>query len=113
MAFGLLTTKWGILRKPLEVSLRYASSIIHSTAILHIYTITCRINHGDYDCHHDAIDPIVPSEPTIAQAQTDRRMRIENILGYLPSDTSTIRGVCFTRDAIVRELENPAASHTH
>ncbi|MFO0446206.1 MAG: transposase family protein [bacterium] len=93
MAFGLLKTKWRILRSPLEVPLADSGNVLLACCMLHYYCINQRL-------------------------QVDNEVRIERFygegelqLGYVPSDieSSPHNGsVLHTR--IVQRVQNKALS---
>ena len=60
MAFGLLTTKWQILKNPLGVSLHVGSELLECISRLHNYCIDMRPN--DLCSEIDEIIP-VPTSP--------------------------------------------------
>ena len=60
MAFGLLTTKWQILKNPLGVSLHVGSELLECISRLHNYCIDMRPN--DVCSEIDEIIP-VPTSP--------------------------------------------------
>jgi hypothetical protein len=90
-AFGLMTTKWRILRKPLQVKLSNVGNVVIAIARLHNFTITQR--------------------PELVTDSIDRLERIGNMdLGFVPSDASVvdIPGSSIPRDRIVRHIRSNA-----
>ena len=57
MAFGRLTTKWRVLRRKLETSLKVSSKVILACAMLHNFVINRQlgreefVDHGAGDCN--------------------------------------------------------------
>ena len=94
-AFGLLTTKWRVLRKPLECSLQTNALILDVCARLHNFVID---NKEDDFCVEDwSLDG-----PNIS-VMTGSPLG----WGYLPTvqDLQTIPGTSQTRDAIMRHIQ--------
>jgi hypothetical protein len=94
MAFGILTTKWGIFRSPLQTNLTTASLIIQCAMKLHNYVIRQKYGASDdYSVEQESIDALPNPHD-------------EHGLGYLPSDGSTERGASFLRMYLVNELRS-------
>ena len=55
MAYGLLTTKWQLLKKPLAVSLQMAAEVLEGISRLHNFCIDMRSHHLSED-----VDEIIP-----------------------------------------------------
>jgi len=73
MAFGLLKTKWRILRLPLELPLKDAALVFHVCCLLHNYCINERL----------LLDEEVQIETMYESADVQQ-------LGYIPSDNLTV-----------------------
>lgn len=94
MAFGHMTTKWRILRAPLEVKLKTGTMVVMSIARLHNFVISERPS-----AVLESIDPI------FTHRDGDR-----SVLGYIPSDTivQTVPGTSMIRERIVRFVSENA-----
>ena len=90
MAFGSLTNRWRVLRKPLEVSLKNATKLVVALTVLHNYCI-------NENCNDWFVENIADGHPAD---------------GFLPSDTNTanIPGNSILRDYIVDEIASAAVS---
>jgi hypothetical protein len=88
-AFGFMTTKWRILRRPLQVSLRNVGTVVMAIARLHNFVISEKL----------ALEGHGISETLDGNGGDE--------LGYLPSDTTTVNiaGVSVLRDRIVRHIQ--------
>jgi hypothetical protein len=93
-AFGLLTTKWRILRKPLECSLKVNADILQICALLHNFVIDNK-DDDDFTADNSLDGPNI-------------RAMSESPLGwgYLPTvePLETHPGTSQTRDAILRHI---------
>eukprot|EP00186_Timspurckia_oligopyrenoides_P001328 CAMPEP_0182451238 /NCGR_PEP_ID=MMETSP1172-20130603/43609_1 /TAXON_ID=708627 /ORGANISM="Timspurckia oligopyrenoides, Strain CCMP3278" /LENGTH=363 /DNA_ID=CAMNT_0024648991 /DNA_START=1602 /DNA_END=2693 /DNA_ORIENTATION=+ len=96
-AFGFMTTKWRILKQPLQVKLKTVPSVILSITRLHNYVI----NNRSQDFQ--------PLE--IEEASMINGIEGEG-LGYIPSDriATEIRGVSVLRETIVSDINSRALS---
>jgi hypothetical protein len=96
MAFGLLTTKWGILWRKLECSLKTNIDIIQACAILHNYIID-----NDYYDDFDEEDLALGGPHIVLMAGSPLGW------GYLPNieQFQANPGSSYTRDAIIRHIE--------
>jgi hypothetical protein len=74
MAFGMLVTKWRILRASLEVPLAQSSQILIACGILHNWCINERVRHERMQ--HQEQD--IQIQPTYRNGNT--------VLGFIPSD---------------------------
>jgi hypothetical protein len=96
-AFGLLTTKWRILRKPLECSLKVNVNILEICALLHNYVIDCKAHDDDDNS---------PGDKSLDGPKI--RSMLESPLGwgYLPTVEPLVThpGTSQTRDAILRHI---------
>jgi hypothetical protein len=95
MAFGLLTTKWRIFRRPLEGTLENQAKIIETCARLHNFVIT-EDTEDTFDgiqvCHIDPLPthdeegrgywPIVPEDPSLMTIQGHSFLR-ESIRSHI------------------------------
>jgi hypothetical protein len=93
MAFGLLTTKWHILRRKLERSLTNSSRILEACARMHNYVLNCNDQEDNPDSPQD--------EPEIhALAGSPLGW------GYLPTvqDFSSLAGISHTHNTVVRKI---------
>lgn len=102
-SFGMLTTKWRILRKQLETSLKTTSKILEVCARLHNFAIKQKIKRGEtiYQTPEEAMDDesngIVPVSNALGK------------LGYLRTHNSFFRskekigGTSLIRDAILNK----------
>ena len=96
MAFGRLTTKWRILRRKLETSLKVSSKILSACAILHNFVINRQlgkeefVRHVTKDCNLEII------------AMQDSPLG----WGYLPTveELVPIPGTSQTRDIVLRKV---------
>jgi hypothetical protein len=90
-SFGLMTTKWQILRKSLQVKLSNVGNVVMAVARLHNFTINQR--------------------PGLSSENADRaETPASNDIGFIPSDVSTfnIPGTSILRDRIVRHIRSSA-----
>ena len=105
-AFGLMTTKWGILQKPLRVQLKNVAKVILCITRLHNYTINERLSIDNTVC---------PMESEIIKPFFIDRDGTEK--GYIPTQRSydqpkavigvqVISGISVRRYNIVRNLSN-------
>jgi hypothetical protein len=96
MSFGLMTTKWRILRRKLESTLVWSSKIIEACARLHNYVLNCKDDIDDLEKDNDN-----EVEPAIHEM-------IGSPLGwgYLPTvqDFRTLPGTSQTRDTVLRKI---------
>jgi hypothetical protein len=92
-AFGLLTTKWKILRKPLECSLKTNADILQICALLHNYVIDNKEDDSATDTSLEGPNIRAMSESPLGW-------------GYLPTvePLETQPGTSQTRDAILRHI---------
>jgi hypothetical protein len=92
-AFGLLTTKWRILRKPLECSLKTNADILQICALLHNYVIDNKEDDSATDTSLEGPNIRAMSESPLGW-------------GYLPTvePLETQPGTSQTRDAILRHI---------
>lgn len=97
MAFGLMTSKWRILRKPLEVDLKNARKVIVSICRLHNYVITR---------NQSVLDRFSKTTNNINEDGED----VDSGMGFTPSDTTvqTIKGASIIRDKIVKQINDLA-----
>jgi hypothetical protein len=97
MSFGMLTTKWRILRRKLETSLVTSSKILECCARLHNYVLNCKDDIDDeFSVGEDEADG-----PTI-----HRLVGSPLGWGYLPTveDFRTLPGTSLTRDTVLRKI---------
>jgi hypothetical protein len=94
MAFGLLTTKWRILRRNLETSLKNSAKIVEACARLHNYVLNCKDENEDGQDSQDD-EPEIHAMPGSPLGW-----------GYLPTigDFNSLPGISHTRDAVVRKI---------
>lgn len=94
MAFGLLQTKWSVLKKPLQVNLATAARVIEACARLHNF---CLREDASVDADNDEaiLNEIVPQGETPIQGW-----------GYLPTleDIQPIPGTSIIRDVILDRI---------
>jgi DDE superfamily endonuclease len=85
MAFGLMTQKWSILKKPLRTKLRMSGELFMCITRIHNFCIT--------NCDYDVSEML--GEPTEQYA-------------YFPSDITVqdVRGTSIMRDRVVQSLLN-------
>jgi hypothetical protein len=98
MSFGLLTTKWRILRRKLETSLVNSSKILECCARLHNYVLNCK----------DDIDDDLEVSENEEELPTIHRLVGSPLgWGYLPTveDFRKLPGTSLTRDAVLRKIE--------
>jgi hypothetical protein len=90
-AFGLMTTKWRVLRRPLLIKLSNVGNVVMAVSRLHNFVISQRPNA----VNSDAVDPMTSSG--------------SDAIGFIPSDeTINVAGVSFLRDRIVRHIRSNA-----
>jgi len=92
-AFGLMVTKWRILKKPLEVGLKNVPLVVHTIMRLHNFCVSSRENGYR---HVSEVDKIyIPAD------------RDSRDLGYVPSSIETV-GVqprtCVLREEICKHI---------
>ena len=94
MAFGLLQTKWGVLNKPLQGSLRTAAQVIEACARLHNFCL-----REDYKAGID------PDDESILNGITTQRQS-PLAWGYLPivEKLRPIPGTSLIRDVVVERV---------
>ena len=94
MAFGLMTTKWRILRGPLQVKLKNIPSVLMSIVCLHNFCISERPETTE-----DNIDVMFHQDNAIGGQ-----------LGYIPSDVQVhdVAGDSMIRDIIVKHISDKA-----
>jgi hypothetical protein len=92
--FGLLTTKWRVLRKPLECSLKVNADILQICALLHKFVINNKDNDFISDISLDGPNIRVMSESPLGW-------------GYLPTvePLEAHPGTSQMRDAILRHIQ--------
>ena len=94
MAFGLLQTKWSVLKKPLQVNLHTAARTIEACARLHNF---CLREDTTVDPNHDEaiLNEIVPQSKTPIAGW-----------GYLPTleELQPIPGTSIVRDVIIDRI---------
>ena len=96
MSFGIMTNKWRILKKPLEVDIKNVRRVVMSICRLHNYVIS--------------------SQPSIVEEKLKKKKSPgtsntnvgDSGLGYLPSDNTMqlIPGVSAIRDNLVKAINN-------
>jgi hypothetical protein len=96
MAFGLLTTKWRILRSPLQVRVKNVGVIFMAITRLHNYCINERIEEENYITQYNNNHP--PYEHNTGDNNTNR--------DFVPSDTTTadIPGHSMMRDMLLEAI---------
>lgn len=105
MAFGLLTTKWRILRRPLQVKLKYAGKVLLCVARLHNFCI----NEREFQ-----VDPVGSGAAGPANFvdnnDNDDDNNDEIPLSFLPSDVTVtnIAGNSMMRDILLDRITNMA-----
>ena len=99
MTFGLLTTKWRILRKKLENTLENSAKLLEACARMHNYVLNCQIR--DEEETEEAATEDDRTEPEI-HVMHDSPLG----WGYLPTvaDLETVLGTSATRDAVLRKI---------
>lgn len=106
MAFGLLTTKWRILRKKIETSLDMASMVISCCAILHNYCINQNLERGE----GKNIDTTQFNTTYRGRNEVQQMDGAPHGLGYLPNpnevdDIGRVPGTSFIREIILRKID--------
>jgi hypothetical protein len=98
MAFGLLTTKWRVLRKPLETSLTNGttSKIIEVCATLHNFVLTEEPRHFEDD---ETVDRIIEESITEGSSAFLEHMPDEGDKEDIAT-TIAIKGTSILRDRI-------------
>jgi hypothetical protein len=104
MAFGLLTTKWRILRRPLQVKLKYAGKVLLCVTRLHNFCI----NEREFQ-----VDPAGgPAGPPAGYVDDDDNDddEDETPASFLPSDVTVtnIAGNSMMRDLLLDKITNMA-----
>jgi hypothetical protein len=105
MAFGLLTTKWQILKKPRQVSIRNAGKVFLSCAVLHNFVINERAaatNTAEDADESFRIDWCAGSGGSTGEQGNNRP--------FIDSDVSTsqLRGNSIMRDILVDRIADMA-----
>lgn len=102
MAFGLMTSKWGILKEPLRIKVSKIWKLVVAIARLHNFCINQRLNDGITEAETN-MSSVIPSTPQAADGtpivQDDgsivSRLRPANIMGESA-----------TREWMVNEIAN-------
>jgi DDE superfamily endonuclease len=96
MAFGLLTTKWRILRSPLQIRVKNIGIVIMAITRLHNYCINERLDEENYITQYNNNHPL--NENDTGDNNTNR--------DFVPSDTGTadIPGHSMIRNLILEAI---------
>ena len=115
MAFGMLTTKWQILKKPLQVNLKNAGVVFMTCARLHNYVINERMAAtaaGDDNQDFDDLSPTDGGSWTCAGGRGNHHGEEQgnHSLPFVASDVSTaqLRGNSIMRDILVDRIADMA-----
>ena len=101
MAFGLLTSKWRILRRPLQCKLKHAGKLFLCVARLHNFCINERLLHGQqFQVGGGATGP--------ASFDDDDNDDDETSFAFLPSDVTVtnIPGNSMMREILLEKMTN-------
>lgn len=93
MAFGLLTRKWGIFHRPLQLRLATATLVIKCAATLHNFCINERLE--------GTRDPVLEE---LRKMQRDQRCSLRSLLTFDHDDTIERPTTSFVRDGLVEKL---------
>ena len=101
MAFGMLTTKFQILKKPLQVKLCNTGKVFLCCARLHNFIINEGLAANDGDDHHDDHNELFPSNGNGEGEEGN---------AFIASDVSVaqIGGNSIMRDILVDRIANKA-----
>jgi hypothetical protein len=113
MAFGLLTTKWRILKSPLQIKVKHIGLLFISITCIHNYCINNREGTQNYSYTNNNINNnnnnnnknnTTNNNMNTTNNSTDNTTN--NCLQYLPSDATvtTIVGHSMLRQIIVEQI---------
>jgi hypothetical protein len=112
MAFGLLTSKFQILKKPLQVKVGNAGKVFLTCATLHNFIINERIatNSGNFESYE-----LFPASGVAVGGGSNGDKEECDTLPFVASDVSIsqIRGNSIMRDILVDRIANMALVRPH